>query len=134
MAKTIKEYQKIFTNKLIYRFCGISKMSSNSYNLLISILDELKIDINEFKINSEESLELKSLNNKENKTEDFELNILDKLNSIKEETTIFIDSLDQLEDQTQLYWLSSVLPKNLKIVISVLNDRKYKEDITPPIK
>ncbi|PRM88481.1 hypothetical protein CJ671_08885, partial [Aliarcobacter cryaerophilus] len=128
IAKAIKEYQNISTNKIVYRFCGISKASSNSYDLLVSILDELKIDINEFKINSEESLELKSLDNKKNKTEEFELNILDKLNSIKEETTIFIDSLDQLEDQTQLYWLSSVLPKNLKIVISVLNDKKYSDD------
>lgn len=128
IAKTISEYQKLSSNKLIYRFCGISQKSSSIHDLLISILNELGIETNSLIFENNNNVSKLDNTEKQNEIEKFELEILNKLESIQEDVVIFIDSIDQLNSNSNIDWLSNLLPNNLKIVISVLNDKNYEDD------
>jgi hypothetical protein len=126
MAKTIKEIENKENKNLIYRFCGISNDSSSSKKLLFSIFSQLNIE--RPKDDNNLFLELCAYSKEINNV--FELGRLYEfaLNSIKDEIIIFIDAYDQLEKNGELDWLPSLLPSNIKIVLSVLNDEKYKDE------
>lgn len=111
LAKVINKSNVVRNKALIYRFCGISKESSTSRNLLTSIMSQLNIKLSE----------------KEKEEEDFQLDISNKLLSIQEKIIIIIDGYDQLSNNENFKWLPLTLPSNIKIVISVVNDLKYKE-------
>jgi len=108
-----KDYQ------LVYRFSGATQTSTTLLNLLNSILEELGIEV--------EKNNLNTLNPQEDlKTKLSEIG--EKLNQIDKKTIIIIDAIDQLRSANidKLDWLPS--NKNIKIVISALKDKNYKED------
>ncbi len=113
MAKAIENAQQNTNAKIIYRFVGATPNSSSSYSLLTSIFEELNIGIEKIK--------------NENFSDFFEL-IKNKFIKIKDNVVIFIDAVDQLTNDDSFFWLPEKLPKNVKIIISALNDFNYKED------
>ncbi len=105
LAKIINE---IKNKKIVYRFIGATDNSTNLRELLISICNELNIEI---QFDQDEKIFFKQVNN--------------IFKEIKTNVVIILDALDQLVEKKQISWLPKVLPNNLKIIISVLNDIKY---------
>ncbi|MBS9782437.1 MAG: tetratricopeptide repeat protein, partial [Arcobacter sp.] len=152
MAKAIEENKT--KENIIYRFVGASSQSSEIRALLTSIFDELGIDIRsekeklfQAKEGSEEKIQLDNmikeelgedtntdnfikqfLKDKENleSYEDFCKRVQDEFAKLEGNITIFIDALDQLEEKRPL-WLPRNLNKNIKIIISVLDDKNYED-------
>lgn len=114
MAKAIEETK---SNNKIFRFVGATANSTTIRNLLISIVDEFQ-DKNIIE-------QIDKYEADENK---FDTQIKDILESIENDTIIFIDALDQLQHINYLNWLPDKLPTNLSIILSVLNDKKYEKD------
>jgi len=63
-------------------------------------------------------------------TESFDTIVEKTLSEIKSPTILFIDALDQLQEKTYLKWLPNKLPSHLKVVISILEDKDYRDDST----
>jgi hypothetical protein len=114
MSKAIQEVQDTLQKKVLYRFVSATPNSSSSKEILTSIFDELDVDV-------------RSKNEKES-FEDFSQRIYSEILNIKENIVIFIDAVDQLGNNEYFLWLPKTLPSNVKIVISALEDDKYKED------
>ncbi len=121
IAKAIEETSIQTSKKIVYRFIGATPNSTNTRDLLTSILEELNI-----------LLESENSNNKglieENEFVNISDKVYDEINNIKDDIVIFIDAVDQLINDDQFLWLPNKLPSNIKIVISSLKDRDYKED------
>lgn len=97
--------------KLYKRFCGASDLSSQTYSLWESIINEAGIDKNE---------EIYPNNLDELKRKIPE--ILDAIAS-KGESLIIIDAINQMPNgMDMLKWLGN-LPQNLKIIISIKEDK-----------
>jgi hypothetical protein len=125
MAKAINDALYKVDRQIVYRFCGITEKSSSMQSLMVSLLGDIgsTIDI------SHDTDDVKELSSwSEPKRDRVAEAINDALFSIHQPTVIFIDALDQMGDRNKLEWLPSVLPDNLKIVFSVLNDEKYQDD------
>lgn len=121
IAKAIEETSIQTSKKIVYRFIGATPNSTNTRDLLTSILEELNIlDDNEDN-NSKDLVEQNEFVNISDK-------VYDEINNIKDDIVIFIDAVDQLTNDDQFLWLPNKLPSNIKIVISALKDRDYKED------
>ena len=114
MSKAIEEAENTLQSKVLYRFVGATPNSSSTKEILTSLFDELNIDIRSV--------------NKEEDFEDFSQRVYSKILNIKENVVIFIDALDQLQNNDQFLWLPQTLPNNVKVVISALEDENYKED------
>jgi len=97
--------------KIIYRFVGATEYSGLSHEILASIMEELCIDIPS------------SLENFEN----FSKYIKQEFEKLKN-VVIFIDAVDQLNNEDKFDWLPKELPNKVKIVISALNDDNYETD------
>ena len=110
-------------DKVVYRFVGASSNITTSPQLLISILKEFGID-EEIRTVKDET----TGQEKPEPLEEFYFRINEHFRNIKEEKVIYIDAVDQLTTEDEFIWLPSQLPSNLKIVISALEDEKYKED------
>ncbi|MCT7535791.1 DUF4062 domain-containing protein [Aliarcobacter cryaerophilus] len=124
MAKAIDNAQNKYLNKkIVYRFVGSTVNLTTTSEILISILKELGITEEIRKIKNS-----KTLQEENEKIEEFYYRVYDHLKSIKEDTIIFIDAIDQLINEDEFFWLPKKLPNNLKIVISALKDDNYKED------
>ena len=130
MARAIEQTEDKHKDKqkVIYRFVASTASLSTSVEVLTSILKELGI---------EESIQITKNDSGQDKPEDldqFFARLSGHLSSLTEQTTVFIDAVDQftnkdaLEDGNEFIWLPDQLPDNLKIVISALEDDKYKED------
>jgi len=118
MAKAIEEVRTTYNQCVIYRFVGATASSSNLRSLLISIVEELK---------SMKIVESKEVY--ETDPDIFYQQISLILSSINDSTIIFIDAIDQLLIKDNLKWLPEVLKGGkLKLVISTLKDKNYKED------
>ncbi len=115
MAKAIDNVDNKRKNNLIYRFVGVSERSSNIRGLLISIIRQIDI---------EKAEELDRTFDDDN----FNSTVKKVLIEVKNETVIFIDALDQLQEKSYLKWLPNKLPPNLKLIISVLDDERYSHD------
>lgn len=116
IAKAIEEAEK--THNVIYRFVGATSYSSSTTSLIKSIFNQLDISIkNET-----------SFNSKNETFEEFSLRIKNKILSINNPVVIFIDAVDQLTHNDTFLWLPEILPSNVKIVISALNDPNYQQD------
>lgn len=116
IAKAIEETEK--THNVIYRFVGATSHSSSITSLIKSIFNQLGISIkNET-----------SFNSKNETFEEFSLRIKNKILSINNPVVIFIDAVDQLTHNDTFLWLPEILPSNVKIVISALNDPNYQQD------
>jgi len=114
MAKAIQEAEESLQSRVLYRFVGATPNASFSKEILISMFDELGIDVRSE--DEEETFEL------------FSQRIQVELMSIGENITLFIDAVDQLDNDDQFLWLPRVLSHNLKIIISALDDENYKDD------
>jgi len=110
-------------DKVVYRFVGASSSITTSPQLLISILKEFGI-AEEIRTVKDEA----TGQDKPEPLEKFYYRINDHFRNIKEEKVIYIDAVDQLTTEDEFIWLPNELPSNLKIVISALEDEKYKED------
>ena len=124
MAKSIIDTQNKYINKkIVYRFVGSTINITKTSEILISILMELGIHEEVKKI-----FDSKNLIFKDEELDNFYKRVHDNLSLLKKEIVIFIDAVDQLENEDNFFWLPKELPDNLKIVISVLKDDNYKED------
>ncbi|QSZ42194.1 tetratricopeptide repeat protein [Sulfurimonas aquatica] len=130
MSKAIEEAQTLAKSKVLYRFVSATPNSSSSKEILTSIFEELSIDVRSEKEKQTEEEETLSLGSNEDTEsfEDFSQRIYSEIRNIKEEVVIFIDALDQLQNDDQFLWLPNNLPKNVKIVLSALEDDNYKQD------
>ena len=129
IAQAIKNTKDNSSKRIIYRFIGATPFSSSSLEILVSIFEELEIDIrseDETQINLDATL--KSIDDTEETFEQFSYRVYDEIQNIKEDVIVFIDAVDQLVNQDQFLWLPNNLPKNVKIIISALNDEKYSVD------
>ena len=111
------------TKDKIYRFVGSTSSLNSTPSLLISILSQLDI--------KEEIKTIKdpqTLQDKPEDIEEFYYRVNDHLVNITKELVIFIDAIDQVENEDKFLWLPSELPSNLKIIISTLKDDNYQED------
>jgi len=130
IAKAIELAEVNRSNKVLFRFVGATPSSGTSKEILMSIFDELGKDMrNEIEKGqgTNDSLMLDARDNYET-FEKFSYRIYDEIMNIDEEVVIFIDAIDQLNNDDMFLWLPKKLPSNVKIIISALNDDNYHED------
>ncbi len=97
--------------KLYKRFCGASNLSSDVYTLWKSIIDEAKIS---------EDFEFYPSN-----IEDLKRNMSEILEEIsKNKSLIIIDAVNQIENGIDMLKWFDELPNNLKLIISIKEDKK----------
>lgn len=114
MKKAIENLENDLSDvDVFYRFVGADGKSFYKRDLLTGIIDEMpgknKLDKqDEYKFDEQ----IKEILSKD---------------SVKK-IAIFIDALDQLRVRGSLLWLPQKLGKNVKIVLSVLNDKNFAED------
>jgi len=131
MAKAIESSK---ADRTLYRFVGATPNASVTTEILTSIFEELGIDVRhecqkERGRDNEEEVFISSP--KLETFEHFSYRIHDeiiKLEECNEKIAIFIDAVDQLHNDDQFLWLPRILPENIKIIISALDDVNYKED------
>ncbi|MDD2384599.1 MAG: DUF4062 domain-containing protein [Sulfurospirillaceae bacterium] len=128
MAKTIEDTSNTFSKKIIYRFIGATPNSTTTKDLLTSILEELNITLEDEKLDTIENQFLTDIDKEENSFVELSNKVYEEIMNITDDIVIFVDAVDQLYNDDQFLWLPSQLPSNIKIVISVLKDRNYKED------
>jgi len=132
IAKAIEESSESTENKVLYRFIGATPHSSSSKEILTSIFDELGIEVRNDKEREKSTGDIENLslasNEEQESFEDFSYRVHSLLMNLKENVTIFIDAVDQLQHEDQFLWLPNNLPLNVKIIISTLDDENYKED------
>ena len=109
LAKCIEYNLAKTPDGVVYRFIGATASSTNTRNLLESIVLQLDLcDKLAFEV----------------KNEDFYFQVKILLESILKPTLIVLDGLDQLREKDYLKWLPLVLPENLKIILSVSSDER----------
>jgi len=129
MAEAISQAETDCSKKLLYRFVGATPHSCSSREILISLFEELGIDVRSEQEKNQAKYDLMTMSAQEQETlEEFSDRVFDEMMNIKEDVVIFIDAVDQLVNSDQFLWLPSKLPANIKIVISALNDKKYNDD------
>jgi len=129
LAKAIENTSNHTNKKIIFRFVGATPNSTTTKDILTSILEELDLSLNKEILENEKTNQfLTDFDKEENSFMRFSKNIYDKIMDIKDNIVIFIDAVDQLTNDDQFLWIPNKLPLNIKIIISALNDRNYKED------
>jgi WD40 repeat protein len=116
LAKFATDFGEKYENKRLYkRFCGASDLSSKTYSLWKSIIDEAGIDENE-------SFYPKNIN-------ELKRNISEILSAIAEkgDSVIIIDAVNQMPDGIKMLSWFDKLPENLKLIFSVKEDRQNEE-------
>lgn len=121
MAKAIEDTSSTSSIKIIYRFIGATPNSTTTKNLLSSIIEEIDHSV-------VEDNESHFLSDEQDNFVNFADKVYDVLMSLKDDIVFFIDAVDQLTNDDQFLWLPNKLPPNVKIVISALKDRNYKQD------
>lgn len=124
MAKAIEDTSNTFSKKIIYRFIGATPNTKTTKDLLISILEELNITSKDEKNNTNNP----SFNNEQSDFISFSDIFHNAMIDMRDDLVIFIDAVDQLSNDDQFLWLPNNLPSNVKIVLSALKDRNYKDD------
>ncbi len=112
LAKFASDFQENYPNKILYkRFCGASDLSSKTFTLWKSIIDEAGM-------NEDDELYPKNLDELKRKIPE----ILQAIAS-KGESVIIIDAVNQIPNgMDMLKWIGDI-PNNLKIIISIKEDR-----------
>lgn len=99
--------------KLLYRFIGISEISSQPK----SLLDNLIVELQEI-LNIKDADIVKDYSASVNR-------FISLLNEYAQKSSqklvVVVDALDQFETKTSLEWIESKLPKNVKIIVSTLS-------------
>jgi len=126
MAQSIDNAEKASDKKILFRFVGATPHSSSSKEILSSLFSELGLDVRSEQENDQDN-SLVALTKNLETFEHFSERIYDEIMKIKENIVIFIDAVDQLTHSDQFLWLPEILPKNVKIIISVLVDAKYSD-------
>ena len=111
LAKFVTDFEEKNSDvKLYKRFCGASNLSSNTYSLWKSIIEESKIEL-------PEDLELSNI-------DDLKRNMSEILKEIaKDESLIIIDAVNQMENGMDMLKWFDELPDNLKIIASIKEDK-----------
>ena len=96
--KAIQETQKKYneSKKVIYRFVGSTASLTDTPNILISILKEL--GINE---EIRKGINLQIMREEVEKLEEFYFRIHNHISSISQETIIFLDAIDQINNEDE---------------------------------
>lgn len=120
IAQAIKQQNDSEHRRTIYRFIGSTPESIHMKSTVISMFQELEIELEQ--------------NHSSNKAESYE-KFVEKVHTAfldlefhEGQITFFIDALDQLSQTDSLHWLPNVLPENVRIVVSVLHDTRYPSD------
>jgi len=132
IAKSIETTRQNSQKKVLYRFVGATPQSTSSKELLLSLFDALGIELRtpqELQAKKKDTQEL-LLNTSQTQEsfEEFSQRAAQRFFDIKEEVVIFIDAIDQLQNPDEFLWIPHTLPKNVKLIISALEDENYKED------
>ena len=120
MAQAIDEAQNRLKERVVYRFIGATPYANSSQEILISIFDELGINLR--------SQEQKDFQKNNESFEEFSNRVYHTILNLDKDVVIFIDALDQLQNDDQFLWLPKQLSANVKIILSCLNDENYKDD------
>ncbi len=129
MAKAIEQAKENGSKKVFYRFVGATPHSGSSKEILISLFEELGVDVrSEQEKGQTKDGSMAILEQNQETFEQFSDRIFDEMMNIKEDAVILIDAVDQLGHNDQFLWLPKNLPSNVKIVISALDDEKYSDD------
>ncbi|QOY53230.1 tetratricopeptide repeat protein [Candidatus Sulfurimonas baltica] len=130
ISKAIQEAEETLQKKVLYRFVSATPNSSSSKEILTSIFEELHVDIRTEEEKAKKDEDKLTINSNENQEsfEDFSYRVYTEILNIKESIVVFIDAVDQLQNDDNFLWLPQQLPSNVKIVISALDDVKYKDD------
>ncbi|QOY53238.1 ankyrin repeat domain-containing protein [Candidatus Sulfurimonas baltica] len=115
IAKAIDEVEEALTHTIVYRFIGATASSSNIRTLLELLITDLA---------EQDRLELPE--KFEEDDDEFNVQIKALLETLMEPTVIILDALDQLQDKNHLKWLPLELPSNLKIILSMLDQKGYE--------
>ena len=118
MAKLIEQTQRANNSKVVFRFIGATKNSSSSTEILVSIFDELGINMRLENMQEEDFSGF---------SERVKIALLN-LSAVDKKITIFIDAVDQLTNFDPFLWIPENLPENVKIIISALHDENYVDD------
>ncbi|WP_405305445.1 DUF4062 domain-containing protein [Methanobrevibacter sp.] len=119
LADFATNFDEYCENRRLYkRFCGGSDLSSKTYSLWKSIIDEAKIDRNE-EIYPQNIVDLRR-----------NINDILKEMSKDEEVVIIIDAINQMEDGMEMINWFAELPENLKLIISAKEINLNKNDET----
>ena len=113
MAKAIEIAKQKTNSKIVFRFVGATANSSTTISLLTSILEELGKNI---RIKKNENFN------------EFSERAKNEILKLQDDIVFFIDAVDQLTNNDRFLWLPEKLPKNLKVIISALDDTTYKDD------
>ena len=135
MAKLISSLENTKKSmNYLYRFVGISEISSQPKLFLDNLIVEIAQRLNQ--TTKETSKDYSDSINRF-------INILNQYSSKStKKLLLIIDALDQFETKTSLEWIESELPKNIKIVVStlpseygeyydILKTKEKKENIFP---
>ena len=120
IAKAIEETSTTTSKKIIYRFIGATPNSTTTKDLVLSIIEEIDHSI----VTDNESHFLKD---SQDNFVNFSDKVYDLIMNLKDNVVFFIDAVDQLTNDDQFLWLPNKLPPNVKVVISALKDRNYKQ-------
>ena len=119
IAKAIEETLIKTSKKIVYQFIGATPNSNTTKDLLTYILEELNISL--------ESKEKLSPLTEQNEFINISDKVYNEIMNLSDDVVIFIDAVDQLTNDEQFLWLPNKLPLNIKVVISALKDRNYKD-------
>ncbi len=112
MARAIQAISLTSEKRIVFRFVGATANANNTRSILTSILEELDIIIPDRLVDFTE----------------FCSYVHDEITKIKDDTVIFIDAVDQLQNSDAFIWLPKSLPGNIKIILSALSDSNYASD------
>lgn len=118
MSKAIEEAEAAPEKKVCYRFVGATADSGVSEKLLLSIFEEIGLDLPIDEGQKMDGISKETFIN-------FSLLANDTFSKITEPVVIFIDAVNQLANEDQFLWLPNILPKNVKIILSALDDEKF---------
>ena len=130
ISKAIQECEDSGDSKVIYRFIGATPHSGTTKEVLLSIFSEMGFDLRSQREEQGDTLNsniIASLMAQES-FEEFSDRVYDAFFILKEKITIFIDGVDQFSNKDFFLWLPKKLPKNVKIILSALEDTNYPKD------
>ena len=123
IAKSIEANEKNTANKVFYRFIGATKTSNTSRDILISIIDE-------FYFNEITGIPDHTVDIDQESFGELSERFKNILLNINENVVLFIDAVDQLQNDDRFHWLPTELPSNIKVIITALDDDEYIDDST----
>ncbi|XP_069125170.1 uncharacterized protein [Argopecten irradians] len=116
IMKNLSTWFKMKKHVAVIRFLGTSPLSTNIYDVLFGMCGQLAD-------NAEIIMEPVSYKNMKNLLEYLPRLLRRVANAIKSPIVILLDSLDQLtanHDAHSLTWLPTILPSNVKLIVSTL--------------